>query len=300
MPRAANGTYSLPAGNPVATLTVIASAWANTTMSDISTALTDSLSRSGLGSMTAPFKATDGAIGAPGLTWGTEVTSGWYRAGAGDFRFAIGGADIIQLVATGLVYNQPITISGTGPRLILKNTGGAADTKITDIIETATQFLMRTRTDADGAGATFFTLSRTATVVDSINMSATLFTFTGLIDQPKIRQIRENYNAVTWNAGANNLDLNAGNLHRILLQGNVTLAFTNPPPNSTLGVTVTIFLLQDGTGSRTVTWPASVHWSDGLTPVLTTTANRMDAVALTTFDGGTTYYGGQVLANMVP
>lgn len=47
MPRNGTGTYTLPAGNPVITQTLITSLWANTTMTDIATALTQSLTRDG-------------------------------------------------------------------------------------------------------------------------------------------------------------------------------------------------------------------------------------------------------------
>jgi hypothetical protein len=103
MPRDSNGNYSLPAGNPVTTLSVISSTWANTTLSDISTAMTGSLSRSGEGAMLAGLKLFDGVIGAPGLTWGTETTAGIYRNAAGDFRFAIGGADVFRFQTGGTV-----------------------------------------------------------------------------------------------------------------------------------------------------------------------------------------------------
>lgn len=100
--------------------------------------------------------------------------------------------------------------------------------------------------------------------------------------------------------GANQaLDLALGNCFYCTLGGNTAFTFTNPPVAGR-EMTVTIFLQQDGTGTRIPTWPASVHWSDGITPVLTTTINRLDAVTLTTVDGGVTYYGGQVLANIVP
>jgi hypothetical protein len=102
MPRNSSGVYSLPAGNPVVTATIIASSWANNTMSDLATAMTDSLSRSGDGGMTAPLELADGAIGAPGLSWGNETNSGLYRAGAGDFRYSIGAADVLGLTANGV------------------------------------------------------------------------------------------------------------------------------------------------------------------------------------------------------
>jgi hypothetical protein len=111
MPRASNGTYTLyTPGNPVQSLTTISSAWANNTLDDIAQALTDSLSRSGNGGMQAPLALAAGAVGTPGLTWSNETTSGLYRAGAGDFRWAISGADVLTITAAGI---SPVGISGT-------------------------------------------------------------------------------------------------------------------------------------------------------------------------------------------
>jgi hypothetical protein len=54
MPRDGSGNYSLPSGNPVVTNTVISSSgWANPTLSDIATAITQSLSRDGQTTPTA-------------------------------------------------------------------------------------------------------------------------------------------------------------------------------------------------------------------------------------------------------
>ena len=47
MSRNGSGTYSLPAGNPVVTGTTISSTWANNTLSDIATALTQSIAYDG-------------------------------------------------------------------------------------------------------------------------------------------------------------------------------------------------------------------------------------------------------------
>jgi len=55
VPRNGSGTYALPAGNPVSTGTTIQSSWANTTLTDIGTALTGSLSRDGQAAMTGPL-----------------------------------------------------------------------------------------------------------------------------------------------------------------------------------------------------------------------------------------------------
>lgn len=89
MPRNAGGVYTLPAGNPVVTGTVIQSTWANPTLSDVANELTNSLDRAGRGSMTAPLKLADGTAAAPGLTFNTEPTSGIYRSAAGAIAFSI-------------------------------------------------------------------------------------------------------------------------------------------------------------------------------------------------------------------
>jgi hypothetical protein len=47
MSRNGSGTYTLPAGNPVVPATVISTTWANTTLSDIATALTGSVAADG-------------------------------------------------------------------------------------------------------------------------------------------------------------------------------------------------------------------------------------------------------------
>ena len=47
MSRNGSGTYTLPAGNPVVTGTTISSTWANTTLTDIATALSNSIAADG-------------------------------------------------------------------------------------------------------------------------------------------------------------------------------------------------------------------------------------------------------------
>lgn len=101
MPRDSAGTYTLPPGiNPVESGTVIESDWANNTMNDIATALTDSLDRNGRGGMSGSFSFVDGTVGAPGATWTAETNSGFYRAGAGDMRVSILGSDLFRWVNT--------------------------------------------------------------------------------------------------------------------------------------------------------------------------------------------------------
>jgi hypothetical protein len=98
MSRNASGNYTLPAGNPVATGTTITVTWANPTMADVGNELTNSLDRGGRGAMTAPLKLTEGTAGAPAITFNSGLTSGLYRAGAGDIRVSVLTADTFRWI----------------------------------------------------------------------------------------------------------------------------------------------------------------------------------------------------------
>jgi hypothetical protein len=62
MSRNGSGTYNLPAGNPVVTGTTITSTWANSTLSDIASALTGSVAADGQTPMTGALNMTNHQI----------------------------------------------------------------------------------------------------------------------------------------------------------------------------------------------------------------------------------------------
>lgn len=108
MSRNASGSYSLPVPEtPFLTRTVINSTDMNNVMSDIGTELTDSLSRSGKGAMTAPLQLPDGSSAAPSLTFNSDTDTGLYRVGANTLGFAAGGA-----VKAELSTSQLLTVDG--------------------------------------------------------------------------------------------------------------------------------------------------------------------------------------------
>ena len=69
------------------------------------------------------------------------------------------------------------------------------------------------------------------------------------------------------------------------MTGNVTFTFT-APSNSRH---VQVRMVQDGTGGRTVTWPASVKWASGTQPTWVTTAAAVNIANF--FYDGTNYWG---------
>ena len=70
-------------------------------------------------------------------------------------------------------------------------------------------------------------------------------------------------------------DFAASNNYTLTLGGNRTIA---NPTNLTAGQSGSIFLVQDGTGSRTVSWGSYWDWAAGTAPTLTTTANAVDRI----------------------
>jgi len=86
------------------------------------------------------------------------------------------------------------------------------------------------------------------------------------------------------NSGASkNIDWSNGNKQEITLTANCTLTFTDPRTSCELQLIVK----QDATGNFTLTFPASVKWSQGTVPTITTDANAIDVISL--FFDGTNY-----------
>lgn len=112
MARNSGGTHSLPAGNPVVSGTTASSTTQNNTNSDISSELTDSLSRSGKGAMLAPLELTDGSVALPSLSFDSDPDCGLYRIGANNIGVAVNGAKVVDVAAAGVGVTG--TLSATG------------------------------------------------------------------------------------------------------------------------------------------------------------------------------------------
>lgn len=91
MSRDSSGTYSLPAGNPVVVGTTILDTWANSTLNDVATALSDSLSRSGKGGMTAQLVVVDGSAAVPAVSFSGAPTTGIFRGSSGNLVVSTNG-----------------------------------------------------------------------------------------------------------------------------------------------------------------------------------------------------------------
>lgn len=88
------------------------------------------------------------------------------------------------------------------------------------------------------------------------------------------------------------LDLIHAATQTATLTGNVTLSLPALPAGT--GVTLDLYLTQDGTGGWDVTWPAEVRWDGGSAPALAADDGDTTHLELTTLDGGSTWLGRKV------
>ena len=77
------------------------------------------------------------------------------------------------------------------------------------------------------------------------------------------------------------IDLANGTVQYLTLTDNCTYTFPTP----VAGKSFILIQKQDATGSRTVTWPASVAWPGATAPTLTATASKADKFVFTAIDG---------------
>ena len=72
--------------------------------------------------------------------------------------------------------------------------------------------------------------------------------------------------SITWDASTQDVA-------KVTLGGNRTLGSAS---NGTTGQFISLLIIQDGTGSRTLTWNAAYEFASDTAPTLTTTANLGD------------------------
>jgi len=214
------------------------------------------------GAFTVTFKTSSGT----GVTWGTtEKTT------------KIVYSDGTNVVDTGLISN---IVEDTSPQL-----GGDLDTNSFNIkFDDATGI-------EDDSGNEQLLFQKTATAVNYFEMtnSATgnnpalsveggdadvglniATKGTGLI---KFDNAAYNNEVALTDGATVNWAVNTSPVAKVTLGGNRTIA---APTGGATGQFVSLLVIQDGTGSRTVTWNAVYEFASNTAPTLTTTANKGD------------------------
>jgi hypothetical protein len=117
--------------------------------------------------------------------------------------------------------------------------------------------------------------------------SSKILTVGGTADLKAYTEGTQSYNATTTLV----INCSLGTIFPITMNNSITsLSFSNVP-SAGKAFSLTLFITQAGGGFKTIAWPASVKWSDGVQPTLTTTDAKTDIVTLITFTGGTTWFG---------
>ena len=123
--------------------------------------------------------------------------------------------------------------------------------------------------------STTFTTSIKAAHVSATNIRSTNEVAAASVSVNTAHAIR-NVNTITTltDAATITCDLNVSQNFHMTLAANRVLLMTNP----TIGQTGYIYVVQDGTGSRTLTYPTQWKYSGGTAPTLTTTAGAVDVL----------------------
>jgi hypothetical protein len=116
MPRSVSGSYTLPgAVNPVVSNDLITANWANTTLNDVATSLTNSLDRTGNGAMLAQLKLLDtGGAGAPPLAFAGDLDTGLYPVAANQLGVSLGGTLAATFASTAFTLPNAVVPTWAG------------------------------------------------------------------------------------------------------------------------------------------------------------------------------------------
>lgn len=115
-------------------------------------------------------------------------------------------------------------------------------------------------------------------------------------DNRSFTKYGETLNALGNTGATPTINIANGNFVTATLNQNATFTFTGATNQVT---SFTLYLANDATAGRTITWPASVKWASGTVPTRTTTASRADIYTFWTADSGTTWFGSLAQFNYV-
>ena len=146
------------------------------------------------------------------------------------------------------------------------------------------------------ANITGVTTAATLNYTTALNVSGSeLINASRRISNPILLGYSETLNAAGSTGTAITLNIANGNAITATLTGNCTFTFN--VGTLTGAIAFTLFLTNDATAGRSITWPTSVKWQDAITPTRTTTANQTDIWTFVTTNGGTNWYGALSLRN---
>lgn len=224
----------------------------------------------GTSAVTAATSSTVGQIlrttGANTFAWGavnladTDAITGTLPAGNGGTSVTTTPTNGQLLIGNGTGYTLA-TLTGTANQIVVTGGAGSITLSTPQAIGTASTPQFARLGLGTGAGAT-----AVITTAGQVNL--------GIFDDGSC-------------GAADTVDWNAGQVHKIALSAaTCTLTLSNPISGA---ITYELAVAQDITGSRLVTWPASILWAGAGAPTLSTGASDIDYIFLKW--NGTNYLG---------
>ena len=224
------------------------------------------------GNLTITGNATPATTTAGTISFDTNA----WGASRGSFQAYDGTANIILLgtLASDTPSNGQVATWNTNGTITWETVAGSGN-----VTNNAT---LTSGNITIGGGTTVISTSNVSWNATNNTLTSPNLTATSVISATSINTNRQAHG----NAGATEtFDMVNGDTHTATLDANLTVTLTGWAASGTMS-SMFIGLTQDGTGGRTVTWPAAVVAA----PTVTTTANAITWISLWTIDGGTTVY----------
>ena len=180
---------------------------------------------------------------------------------------------VVPSVAKGYVVNDSTTRSPAASAITLKTATGQGNLVKTGRVS---QFICDAVSVHPVEGYTSISdiSSESVNTFTNLNTFTSATTFSTSISVTEVKAVRGIMPPSTLtDASGIAVDLSNGNNFVVTLGGNRTL---NNPTNIVVGQTGQIYVIQDGTGSRTLSYGSYWKFSGGTAPTLTTTANAVD------------------------
>lgn len=179
-----SGTWVPPAGQPVASGTVIQSTTHNTLVTDIGNSFNNTLPRDGQAPMQGQLKITDGTSSIPGIGFNSEASTGMFRPAPGVLGLSVSGVEGLRVNSAGrivigstaddgtnkLQVNGPAKVTGAATLASTLNVAGA--TTLATLGVTGATNLSSLSTSGSATVGTTLNVSGNVTVSGLTNLSS--------------------------------------------------------------------------------------------------------------------------------
>lgn len=109
------GTFSInTTGQPVVAGTTISASVFNAFTSDIATGLSTCMLKDGTQTATAGIGFYAGTVSLPGIYFGTDTATGFYRIGLNNYGYAVNGTKLLDMTGTTLAITSTVTANTIG------------------------------------------------------------------------------------------------------------------------------------------------------------------------------------------